>query len=166
MPNRWLLLNACFLFLCVSMYLGTGWSLVLFSFPTAPSLTPGTYYNQFVPQVTAATDFFRVQTILMLISGSILVFVERKSWRRWFPIGVLAGVVLATVLTIVYIFPYNDQMAAGIKDQSTLNEILRKWMNLNRVRVGIWTVQWLCMMAYFAVSFAPSRPNLNRYGTA
>ena len=51
-----------FLFLCVSMYFGTGWSLWLFSFPVTPQLTPAIYYLQFVPQVTAATEFFTQMT--------------------------------------------------------------------------------------------------------
>ncbi len=42
------------LFACTSMYFGTGWSLVLFSFPTADQLTPDNYYSHFVPQVEAA----------------------------------------------------------------------------------------------------------------
>ena len=54
MINGWLAINNLFLFLCTSMYLGTGWSLVLFSFPIASTLRTDTYYNQFVPQVQAA----------------------------------------------------------------------------------------------------------------
>ncbi|SDK98602.1 hypothetical protein SAMN05421823_10471 [Catalinimonas alkaloidigena] len=155
MKNPLFLLNACFLFLCVSMYLGTGWSLWLFSFPIAPQLTPDNYYNQFVPQVTAATNFFRIQTMLMLLSAGLMVVDEWRSWRRWFPIGVLIGVMAATALTILYIFPYNASMAAGIQDQATLDDVLTKWMRLNRIRVSLWTFQWLCMMAYFAVLVYP-----------
>ena len=54
MVGAWLAINNLFLFLCTAMYLGTGWSPVLFSFPIAPKLRPDNYYNQFVPQVTAA----------------------------------------------------------------------------------------------------------------
>lgn len=31
------------------MYLGTGWPLILFSFPLASKLCPDNYYKQFVP---------------------------------------------------------------------------------------------------------------------
>jgi hypothetical protein len=41
-----------FLFLGTLMYLGTGWPLILFSFPLASNPCPDNYYKQFVPQVS------------------------------------------------------------------------------------------------------------------
>ena len=146
-------LNHSILFLCTSMYLGTGWSLVLFSFPVAAELTPANYYLQFVPQVTAATQFFTYMTVVMMVTALVMIVAEWRSYLRWFPIGVLVGVLLATGLTIVYIIPYNEQMSAGITDASVLKEVLRKWMNLNTIRVWLWTAQWLCMMAYFFIKY-------------
>lgn len=146
-------LNHALLFLCTSMYLGTGWSLVLFSFPIAPELTPDNYYNQFVPQVTAATNFFTYMTMVMIACSVIMLIAERKTWLRWFPATVLAGVVAATALTMLFIFPYNEAMSQGITDPVQLKEILRKWMNLNVIRVSLWTIQWSCMMAYFYIIY-------------
>jgi hypothetical protein len=146
-------LNHSVLFLCTSMYLGTGWSLVLFSFPVAAELTPANYYLQFVPQVTAATQFFTYMTVVMMVAALVMIIAEWRSYLRWFPIGVLLGVLLATGLTIVFIIPYNEQMSAGITDATVLKEVLRKWMNLNTIRVLLWTAQWLCMMAYFFIKF-------------
>lgn len=143
-------LNACLLFLCTSMYLGTGWSLVLFSFPIAPQLTVDTYYLQFVPQVTAATQFFTWMTLVMLVSAVVLFIGERKSSLRWYPLVVFLGVVVATLLTRFLIFRYNAEMASGIRDPQRLQEVLAAWMTTNRIRVGLWTVQWLAMMGYFA----------------
>lgn len=143
-------LNACLLFLCASMYLGTGWSLVLFSFPIAPQLTVDTYYLQFVPQVTAATRFFTWMTLVMLVSAVGLFLSERKSPLRWYAATVFLGVVVATLLTRFLIFRYNAEMAAGIRDPERLREVLAAWMTTNRIRVGLWTVQWLAMMGYFA----------------
>jgi hypothetical protein len=149
-------LNHSLLFLCTSMYLGTGWSLLLFSFPGAAELTPDNYYLQFVPQVTAATKFFTYMTMVMLATAFIMLIAEWRSYRRWFPIGVLLGVILATALTIIYIIPYNEQMAAGIKDPLVLQEVLAKWMRLNVIRVSLWTLQWLCMMTYFFIIYLNS----------
>ena len=149
-------LNHSLLFLCTSMYLGTGWSLLLFTFPIAPQLTPENYYMQFVPQVTAATQFFTYMTMVMLATALIMIIAEWRSYLRWFPIGVLLGVILATALTIIYIIPYNEQMAAGIKDAVVLREVLDKWMQLNVIRVSLWTIQWLCMMAYFFIKYLNS----------
>ena len=142
--NKWLL------FACVSMYFGTGWSLVLFSFPIADSLTPDNYYYGFVPQVTAATHFFTYMTQLMSLCACIWIWEEWHQKSKWFGIGILFAVVLATSLTLIYIFPYNKQLADGIKDAVVLKDVLHKWMNLNRIRVSIWTVQWLLMVWYFA----------------
>jgi hypothetical protein len=143
------LANACLLFLCTSMYLGTGWSLVLFSFPIAPQLTVDNYFLQFVPQVQAATRFFTSMTAVMLLSAGVLAWRERRTGLRWYPLVVLLAVVVATLLTRIFIFPYNDEMAAGITSQARLTEVLDAWMRMNRVRVGLWTVQWVSMLGYF-----------------
>ncbi|MCY1045032.1 hypothetical protein OV208_27205 [Corallococcus sp. bb12-1] len=160
--------NACLLFLCVSMYLGTGWSLVLFTFPIAPQLTVDNYYLQFVPQVQAATRFFTGMTMVMMLSAVVLAWRERRTSLRWYPLMVLLAVVVATLLTRIFIFPYNDEMAAGITSPERLTEVLGAWMRMNRVRVGLWTVQWLSMLGYFVHRALraehPAGLRLPRYG--
>ncbi|MGQ1785936.1 MULTISPECIES: hypothetical protein [unclassified Saccharicrinis] len=147
--KKLLTLNKVVLFACVSMYFGTGWSLVLFSFPAAPELTPDNYYMQFVPQVQAATDFFTYMTMLMMLCCAIFIFGEWKTSLKWYPIIVLTLVILATLLTIYFIFEYNQEMAAGVDDPVRLKIVLNQWMNLNRIRVSIWTLQWVTMAIYF-----------------
>lgn len=149
--NAWLILDAVVLLLCTSMYLGTGWSLVLFSFPIRPKLSVDNYYNQFVPQVTLATRFFTWMTIVMIATAVVLLFAERASAYLIAPAIVLAGVLAATGLTIKFILPYNKRMAAGITDNTELQLILRKWMFLNWIRVSLWTVQWITIATYFAL---------------
>jgi hypothetical protein len=56
------ILVAALMLLFASMYLGTGWSLVLFSFPLAPNLTPQTYELPFIEPVKRATSFFTYMT--------------------------------------------------------------------------------------------------------
>ncbi len=141
--------NKLLLFACTSMYFGTGWSLVLFSFPVAPELTPDNYYMQFVPQVHAATQFFTYMTMVMMACCILFIISEWKTPIKWYPIVVLALVILATLLTIYFIFKYNELMEAGITDPIKLQEILNKWMNLNIIRVSLWTLQWLTMAIYF-----------------
>lgn len=153
MKNLLLKINKGILFACVSMYFGTGWSLIFFQFPAAEGLTPDTYYDQFVPQVTLATEFFTIMTMVMMISAIVMIIEHWKSRKKWFPIGVLTGVFIATILTMIYIFPYNEQMAQGITEMAELQEVLSNWMQLNVVRVTIWTIEWLCMLLYFLVEF-------------
>ena len=52
---RALLINHAILFLCCSIYLGTGFSLVFFQFPLEPRLTPDNYARVFVEPVARAT---------------------------------------------------------------------------------------------------------------
>lgn len=123
------------------MYLGTGWSLVLFSFPIAPKLRPDTYYNQFVPQVTAATKFFTVMTTLMLVSAILMIIGGPQGGQR-----LLGAIVLTAIVAD------NAKMAAGIKTQTELDTILRRWMARNRIRVGLWTLQWAAMACWFGLA--------------
>jgi hypothetical protein len=146
----WLILDASVLLLCASMYLGTGGSLVLFSFPGRSKLTVDNYYDQFVPQVERATRFFTWMTIVMIATAIVLVVAERSSLYVIAPSVVLAGVLAATGLTIKFIIPYNKRMAAGIKDNAELQTVLGKWMFLNWIRVSLWVVQWVAITAYFA----------------
>jgi hypothetical protein len=150
-------LNAAFLFLCVSMYLGTGWSFVLFSFPVAPKLTVDNYHLVFVPEVEAATRFFTGMTKAMIVSCGIMIWAEWKSGYRWVPILVLLAVIAATVLTMHWIFPVNAQMAQGIKDQAELQRSLRIWISYNKIRVALWTLQWAAMMTYYVWKCRPPK---------
>ena len=149
MKVKLLSLNHSLLFLCASMYLGTGLSLILFSFPIADQLTVDTYYLQFVPQVRAATPFFTDVTMVMLACGAIMIWSEWKTSQRWVPVVVIIGVMAAAGLTKWAIFPLNDEMAAHIRDPARLKVVLEEWMNLTKMRVGIWCVEWACMMYWF-----------------
>jgi hypothetical protein len=149
--SRAFVLNDLLLMLFVSMYFGTGWSLVLFSFQIAPRLTVDNYYLQFVPQVTAATRFFTVMTAMMIASAAIMIVSLWGTALAWLPVLVIAAVIAATTLTVIWILPLNNQMSAGIKDPTQLQNILGRWMALNRVRVGLWSVEWLAMAAFFGI---------------
>jgi len=144
-------LSDTFLLFGTSIYLGTGWSLVLFSFRGADDLTIDNYYDRFVPQVEAATRFFTWLTLLMIAAAVVMIIDEWGNRFMVYPIIVLVGIIAATALTEKVLFPLNKAMAAHIRDEATLHTTLSKWMNLNRVRTAIWTVEWAGAAAYFAV---------------
>jgi hypothetical protein len=146
---RTLIANNALLFLCCSIYVGTGVSLVFFQFPLEPKLTPDNYYMVFVEPVANATRFFTYMTTLMLACGAVMLFTEWFSGIRWVPIVVLLGVVAATVLTIVFIFPYNKELTEGIQDPERLKTVFHQWAQMNRVRVSLWVIQWSAMMYWF-----------------
>lgn len=143
------LLNAGFLFLCCSMYFGTGWSMGLFSFPIRPQITVDNYYLLFVPEVTAATKFFTWMTIAMLASAAVMLWTEWSTVLLWPPVVVLVAISASTLLTVVVILPINARMAAGITDPVELGQVLDKWMMLNWVRIALWTVAWAAMIVWF-----------------
>jgi len=150
MKHRLLVANHVFLLLCASMYLGTGGSLALFSFPLAAQLTPDNYYLQFVPQVQAATAFFTTMTKLMLAACVVMLWSEWHQPTRWVPVVVLLAVLAATGMTVKWILPLNAVMAGHITDPVQLHRVLDEWMHLNRIRVALWCVQWAALAWYFA----------------
>ncbi len=145
---------AAFMLLFASMYLGTGWSLVLFSFPLAPRLTPETYALPFLEPIRNATRFFTVMTTAMLVAGAALTVGEADSAYLWVPIVYLLGVIGATLVTVVLIFPYNQELRAGVTDPDRLRVVLRKWMRLTVVRVVLWTTQWVAVALYLVLKAA------------
>lgn len=147
-------IDAALMLLFASIYLGTGWSLVLFSFPIAPRLTPETYKLPFIEPVQHATAYFTWMTIAMLATAVVLIVGEAGGDYLWVPIVYLAGVIAATALTMLFIFPYNKELKAGVTDPARLRELLGKWMRLNVVRVLLWTVQWVAITLYFALKAA------------
>ena len=124
---RLLVLNHVLLLLFCSIYLGTGVSLVFFQFPIEPKLTVDNYYLMFVEPVTNATRFFTYMTILMLITGVIMLITEWFSGLRWVPVVVLLGVT----------------------DPARLKMVFGQWANMNRVRVALWAIQWAAMAYWF-----------------
>ncbi|MDZ7690201.1 MAG: hypothetical protein U5K69_03420 [Balneolaceae bacterium] len=161
MKKLLLKINKGILFACVSMYFGTGWSLVFFSLPSTEILTPENYYQQFVPPIERATDFFTYMTIIMMISAIIIIVEEWKSYRKWYPIGILAAVIAASILTSYFIFPYNEQLAAGITSQAQLDSILDIWQDLHMLRMFFWSAEWLLMLLYL-FSLLPGNTNANK----
>jgi hypothetical protein len=131
--SLWLILDATLLLLCVSMYLGTGWSLVLFSFPSRSTLRVDNYYDQFVPPVQRATRFFTRMTTVMIAAAIVPIVADRSR-----------GYVIAPAIVLA------SRMAARITDERELQSVLGKWMFLNWIRVSLWTVQWFAIAGYFA----------------
>lgn len=143
------IIDATALLLFASIYLGTGVTLVAFLFPIQEKLTPETYRVPFVEPVQAATRFFTVMTILMLVGSVGLIVLELGTWRWVWPALYLLVTVLTTLLTTRGIFKYNERMAAGIADQAELQATLTSWRRLNTLRAALWGVEWLAITAWF-----------------
>jgi hypothetical protein len=133
------------------MYLGTGWSLSLFTLPNRPRMTVDNYHDQIVGPIARASRFFTWMTVVMIGAAIALIVAEWGSGYVIAPAVVLAAVVAATLLTLLGIFPYNRRLRAGIHDNAELQEVLRKWIAWNWIRLMLWTAQWVAMATYFAL---------------
>jgi hypothetical protein len=151
MTRTLVLVDEVVLLMGASMYFGTGWSTVLFSFPITPHLTVENYYLQFVPQVKAALRVFTALTTIMIATAGIMLVAEWGTGLVWVPILVVTLVVGSAALTVTLILPINRRMAEGITDQAELEEALRRWKSLTSIRVGLWSTEWLAMAIFFAV---------------
>jgi hypothetical protein len=145
--SAWELTVTGILLLTASVYLGTGWSLIIFQFPSRPKLTVDNYYEMFVPPVHRATRFFTWWTMVMIAAAIALIVAEWHSAYVIAPVILLAGVIAATVLTVKFIIPWNKRLE-HVTDNAELQDILRNWMRLNVVRVSLWTVQWAAIATY------------------
>ncbi len=150
MKNKLLLLSYAVLFAGVSIYFGTGWSTVIFQFPTLPQLNVGNYYLHFVPQVAAATTFFTILVPLMCLICLVMIKAEWHTRFRWIPIVVLLAILAASSVTYFLIFPINREMAAHITDSQQLTTAISKWVQYTWYRVGLWSLEWVALMYYFA----------------
>lgn len=150
MKRKLLLFSYAVLFAGVSIYFGTGWSTVIFQFPTLPELNVSNYYLHFVPQVAAATTFFTILVPLMCIICLVMLRAEWRTRFRWVPIVVLVAIIAASSVTYFLIFPINKEMAARISDAQQLKTAIDKWVQYTWYRVVLWTIEWLTLMYYFA----------------
>jgi hypothetical protein len=90
-------------------------------------------------------------TVVML-AAAVVMIVSEWHHRVWAPVIVLLATVAATLLTEISILPLNRRMAGHIRDPKLLQTVLGRWMMLNRVRVGLWTIEWLALAVYFGLA--------------
>ena len=150
MKTKLLLLSYAILFAGVSIYFGTGWSTVIFQFPTLPELNVNNYYLHFVPQVAAATGFFTVLVPLMCLICLVMIKMEWRTGFRWVPILVFLCIIAASGITYFLIFPINHEMAGRITDPQQLAVAISKWVQYTWYRVALWSIEWATLMYYFA----------------
>lgn len=143
--------NDSFLLLGASMYFGTGWSTELFSVPIYPHLNAQNYTLHFVPQIKRAVPFFFTLATLMWIAAGIMIITEIRTLNVILPSIVLAMLVASTILTTRFIFPINNKLAKGVADDAELKHLLGKWIRLNRLRLSMWTSEWVAMATFFGI---------------
>jgi hypothetical protein len=146
--SDWEIVVTMVLLACASIYLGTGWSLALFTLPGRRAWTVDNYYDQVMAPIARATRFFTVMTIVMIACCVALIVGEWGSWYVLAPIAVLAAVVGATLLTTLVIFRYNRRLRERIADPAELHLVLEQWVRWNWLRLALWTAQWVAVAVY------------------
>jgi hypothetical protein len=144
-----LTINHVYLLFGATLYVGVLWAMKFFWFPTWHKLTTANYYDQFVPQTTAATKFFTVVVPLMFLASLIMIVSEWKTKLRWIAIAILLTLGAATFIGTTKIIPINKIMAQGVTDQTQLTELMTKWIALNEFRFYSLTFLWLLVVFYF-----------------
>lgn len=149
MKAKLLALNHACIFFGATLYCGVLWALRFFWFPTWRHLTPDNYYQQFIPQTSAATRFFTVVVPIMLFCNLVMIFSEWKGKLRWTAIAALLCIGGATFVGQLYIIPINKILAQTTTDPVQLTSLLGRWMSLNDIRWVLLTIMWVVMMYYF-----------------
>lgn len=150
MKRKLLLLDYAILFFGASYYLGIGWSTAITQFPIISQLNVSNYYLHFVPQVAASTNFLYVLVPVMFVVCLVMLVAEWRTRWRWVPIVILLALLTSSAITYFLIFPINRAMSAGITDPNQLAAALHGWVRYTWYRIPLWSVEWLCMMYYFA----------------
>jgi hypothetical protein len=150
MKRKLLLLDYSLIFFGASYYLGIGWSTAITQFPVMPLLNVENYYLHFVPQVAASTAFLYVLVPLMFIATAVMLLAEWRTRFRWVPMVVLAALITSSAITYFLIFPVNRALSAGVTNAAQLSELINAWVRYTWYRIPLWSLEWLCMMYYFA----------------
>jgi hypothetical protein len=149
MKSVFMVLNNAYAFFGTTLYVGVLWSLHFFWFPTWTSLKADNYYDQFIPQTSAATEFFTIVVPLMFLAHAVMVWKEWKGGYRFTSLGALLMLAGATYVGTLHIIPVNKILKGRVTDQAQVTELLKKWMELNDIRMLLMTLSWCLLMFYF-----------------
>lgn len=146
------------LLLMASIYLGAGFSLVVFQFPGAGSITPSTFPERMGDPIKRATLTFTIQSTLMLVGGVVLAVAEwDEGGYRYAPLAYVVATLAATAWTVLAIFSVNQRLRKADVDPAEFRRLLTVWMRLNVVRFLFWVAEWLAMAVWFVGSVTRAR---------
>jgi hypothetical protein len=141
-------LNLIMFWFGTTAYAGVLWALHFFWFPTWRTLRVENYYDQFIPQTTAATRFFTVVVSLMFLSLIIIIVHEWRTRLKWPALAAFLTLGAATFFGTLRILPINHKLKEGVTDQAQLTEMLNRWINLNETRFVLLTLLWIILVYY------------------
>src|ERR1700760_1124657 len=125
--GRFLLtLNNSYTLLIASWHMGLMVSVLIFWYPTWIGLTLTSIHDNFSIPAQIATNVFVVLIPIMFITCGIMIISEWKTPLKWPAICTLLGSFGSTIMAYYFLFPLNDQIAAGMPDQASLTTILKK----------------------------------------
>jgi len=152
-PLKRVLLNICsiYTFFIASWHMGLMISVLLLWYPSWNGLTVDTVKTNFDIPAQTATNLFVIMVPIAITTAFILVIAEWKTALRWPAIVAFIGLSGASIVAKYFLFPINDIIYAGVKDQDELTQLLIKWMVLNNWRVFFSALTWIAMMIYYTM---------------
>ncbi|HEY2583669.1 MAG TPA: hypothetical protein VGI43_17800 [Mucilaginibacter sp.] len=152
-----LMLNNSYTLFVSSWHMGLMVSVLIFWYPTWIGLTLAGIHENFGVPAQIATEVFIILIPIMFITTTIMIISEWKTPLRWPAICILLGSFGSTIMAKYFLFPLNDQIAAGMPSQAALTEILKKWMGLNDWRVCFSVFTWLSALVFFQMKIKSSQ---------
>jgi hypothetical protein len=135
------------LVLFASIYMGSGYSLVVLQFPGAlKSVNAGNFDDRLGGPIRRATITWTVMVILMVAGGIVLTVHEwDHGGYRYGPLVYVVATVVATAWTLLIIFPVNQRLRDADDDPAEFTRALSLWMKLSVVRFAFWVTEWLAI---------------------
>ena len=132
-----------------TVYVGVLTTLRLFLYPSWKSINPNTAHDHFTVPTQAATRFFLVAIPTWMFTAIVLIVTEWGEPLLWTALVAFAGLLTTTCVGWFGIQPINREIAAGVRDQKRLNELLTKWMKINDIRWFAVIIMWAALCWYF-----------------
>jgi hypothetical protein len=143
-----LIVNNSYTFFVSSLHMGLMVSVFLFWYPSWEGLTLATIHDNFGIPAKLATNLFVILIPIMFLTCAVTIVSEWKTSLKWPAIVTLLGSFGSTAMAYYFLFPINNQIAAGLPTQADLAATLQRWMRLNDIRVCFSVSTWLAVLVF------------------
>ena len=149
MKETLLTINHVYWLAGATVYVGVLTTLRLFLYPGWASLRPETTADQFTAPTEAATRFFLKAIPTWMFTAIVMIVSEWGDSELWLAIVAFLGLITTTLVGWFGIQPINREIKAGVRDETRLRSLLRRWMKINDLRWAAVIVMWAALCWYF-----------------
>jgi hypothetical protein len=149
MRETLLTINHVYWLLGATVYLGVLLTLKMFLYPGWRTLRRETMAEQFTAPTERATWFFLRAIPTWMFVGIVMIVTELGEAELLPAILAFLGLMTTTVVGWFGIQPINREIRKGEYDDARLQELLRRWMKINDLRLAAVVVMWAALCWYF-----------------